>query len=76
MKNILLAAVFASALTTGAMAQTYEPSIPRDPPFGKGNADNDTFHQPSQASIGSWSAAYGSVNYGEQARAARRADHR
>jgi hypothetical protein len=46
MKRILLAAVFASALTTGAMAQTYDQSIPpRDPPFGKGNAENDTFHQ-------------------------------
>lgn len=47
MKKILLAAAFASALTAGAIAQTSDQSIlPRDPPFGKGNADNDTFHQP------------------------------
>jgi hypothetical protein len=48
MRTILLAAVFASALTAGAIAQTPDQSIPpRDPPFGKGNADNDTFHLPS-----------------------------
>jgi hypothetical protein len=52
MRTFLLAAVFASALTAGAMAQTYDSSIlPRDPPFGKGNADNDTFHQPSGADL-------------------------
>jgi len=76
MRTFVLAAIFASALTAGAMAQTYDPSIPpRDPPFGKGNADNDTFHQPSQA-IGSWGTAYGSMTYGEASRGARRSDHR
>lgn len=77
MRTFVLAAVFASALTAGAMAQTYDPSIPpRDPPFGKGNADNDTFHQPSQSNIGSWGTAYGSMTYGEASRGARRSDHR
>lgn len=51
MRTILLAAVFASALTAGAIAQTSDQSIPpRDPPFGKGNAENDTFHLPSGGS--------------------------
>jgi hypothetical protein len=50
MKTILLAIALASTLVSGAMAQTADPSIPpRDPPFGKGNADNDTFHQPYSA---------------------------
>jgi hypothetical protein len=63
MRTFVLAAVFASALTAGAIAQTYGPSIPRDPPFGKGNADNDTFHQPSQTD--GWRNARGSITYGE-----------
>jgi hypothetical protein len=64
MRTFLLAAVFASALTAGAIAQTYDPSIPpRDPPFGKGNADNDTFHQPGQTDT--WRNARGSMTYGE-----------
>jgi hypothetical protein len=47
MRTILLALAFASALSAGAIAQTSDQSIsPRDPPFGKGNAENDTFHQP------------------------------
>jgi hypothetical protein len=51
MRTILLAMVFASALTAGAIAQNSDQSIPpRDPPFGKGNADNDTFHLPSGGS--------------------------
>jgi hypothetical protein len=51
MRTILLAMVFASALTAGAIAQTSDQSIPpRDPPFGKGNAENDTFHLPSGGS--------------------------
>jgi hypothetical protein len=76
MRTFVLAAVFTSALTAGALAQTYEPSIPRDPPFGKGNADNDTFHQPSQTSIGSWGTAYGGTTYGDTSRATRRPDRR
>ena len=52
MRTFVLAAVFASALTASAIAQTYDPSIPpRDPAFGKGNADNDTFHRPSEADL-------------------------
>jgi hypothetical protein len=75
MRTLVLAAVFASALTAGAMAQTYDSSIPpRDPPFGKGNADNDTFHQPSQTD--SWRNARGSMTYGETWVGTRRPDHR
>lgn len=77
MKKLLFATLFASALTAGAIAQTYDPSIPpRDPAFGKGNADNDTFHLPSQSSIGSWGMANGSMTYGETAKGARRHDRR
>jgi hypothetical protein len=66
MRTFLLAAVFASALATGAIAQTYDPSIPpRDPAFGKGNADNDTFHQLSETDIRSWGNAYNRMTYGE-----------
>jgi hypothetical protein len=51
MKTILLAAALASTLMSGAIAQSADYSIsPRDPPFGKGNADNDTFHQPYSGS--------------------------
>ncbi len=47
MRTIFLALAFASVLSAGAIAQTSDQSIsPRDPPFGKGNAENDTFHQP------------------------------
>ena len=71
-RTFLLVAAFASALTAGAIAQTYDPSIPpRDPPFGKGNADNDTFHLPSQAGTGSWGTAYGSMIYGETSKGTR-----
>ena len=49
-KKFLLAAAFTSLLSVGAIAQTSNQSIPpRDPPFGKGNADNDTMHRPSAA---------------------------
>ena len=64
MRTFLLAAAFASALTAGAIAQTYDPSIPpRDPAFGKGNADNDTFHQLSETDLPR--NARGSITYGE-----------
>jgi hypothetical protein len=47
MRTFVLALAFASVLSAGAIAQSADQSIPpRDPPFGKGNADNDTFHQP------------------------------
>ena len=77
MKTFLLAAALASALSAGAIAQTYDPSIPpRDPAFGKGNADNDTFHQPSETSIRSWGNAYNRMNYGETSQGSRRLDRR
>jgi len=67
-KTFLLAVALASTLTAGAMAQTYDPS-PRDPPFGKGNPGNDTYHQPSQADLwshpDSWNTAGGYVNNGD-----------
>jgi hypothetical protein len=49
-KKFLLAAAFTSVFSVGAIAQTSNQGIPpRDPPFGKGNADNDTLHRPSSA---------------------------
>jgi hypothetical protein len=49
-KKFLLAAAFTSVFSVGAIAQTSNQSIPpRDPPYGKGNADNDTMHLPSSA---------------------------
>src|SRR5580704_5398217 len=51
-KKLLLAAAFTSVFSIGAIAQTSNQSIPpRDPPFGKGNADNDTMRLPSSAGI-------------------------
>ena len=53
-KFVLVAALggaLGCALGAGAIAQTLpRPNTdlaPRDPPFGKGNASNDTMHQPS-----------------------------
>ena len=47
-KKFLLAAAFTSAFSVGAIAQISNQSTPpRDPPFGKGNASNDTMHEPS-----------------------------
>jgi hypothetical protein len=64
MRTFLLAAVFASALTAGAIAQTADPNLlPRDPAFGKGTAENDTFHRPSETDT--WRNARGSMIYGE-----------
>jgi hypothetical protein len=48
-KKILLAAVFAAAFASVAIAQTGSSIPPRDPPFGKGNPDNETMHEPSSA---------------------------
>ena len=49
-KKFLLAAAFISVFSVGAIAQTSNQSIPpRDPPFGKGNADNDTMRPASSA---------------------------
>lgn len=67
-QKFLLAAALTTAFVTGAIAQTYDPS-PRDPPFGKGNPGNDTYHLPNQTDLwsrsDSWGAAGGSLNYGE-----------
>ena len=49
MKKIILAVAFASVFAAGAIAQSVPP---RDPPFGKGNAGNDTMHEPSSAGNG------------------------
>ena len=77
MKTFILAAAFASALTAGAIAQTYDSSIPpRDPAFGKGNADNDTFHQLSETDIRGWGNAYNRMTTGETPKVVRRSDHR
>ena len=51
MKKILLAAALTAAVVTGATAQTYYDPSPRDPPFGKGNPGNDTYHLPSQTDL-------------------------
>jgi hypothetical protein len=51
-KKFLLAAAFTSVFVVGAIAQTSNQSFPpRDPPFGKGNADNDTMHLPGSVAI-------------------------
>jgi hypothetical protein len=42
-KKFLLAAEFTSAYNSNNGLS------PRDPPFGKGNAENDTMHQPNSA---------------------------
>ena len=64
MRTFLLTAVFAAALTAGAIAQAADSSIPpRDPAFGKGNADNDTFHLLSETDLSR--NAHGSITYGE-----------
>jgi hypothetical protein len=77
MRTFLLAAAFASALTAGAIAQTYDSSLlPRDPAFGKGTAENDTFHRLSETDIRGWGTAYGSMTYGETSRGVRRPDRR
>jgi hypothetical protein len=47
-KKFVLAVAFASAFVAGAIAQT-SGLAPRDPPFGKGDASNDTMNEPSSA---------------------------
>jgi hypothetical protein len=63
-KKLLLAAALSSAFVTGAIAQTYDPS-PRDPPFGKGNPGNDTFHRTNQTDfwgpVDRWGVSSGNV---------------
>ncbi len=60
MKKFVLAIAFASALATGAIAQT-SGVAPRDPPFGKGDAGNDTMHQASSAGSARHSASNQSI---------------
>lgn len=73
MKKFLLAVALSSAFVTGAIAQTYDPS-PRDPPFGKANPDNDTFHLPNQTDlwgpVDTWGVSGGSVTNVETSRGA------
>jgi hypothetical protein len=63
-RKILLAAALTSAFITGAVAQSYDPS-PRDPPFGKGNPGNDTYHLPNQADLNGWGTTSGNATYGD-----------
>ena len=51
MRTFLLAAALTAAVVTGATAQTYYDPSPRDPPFGKGNPGNDTYHLPNQTDL-------------------------
>ena len=62
-KKFLLAAALTS-FVTGAMAQTYYDPSPRDPPFGKGNPGNDTYHLPNQSDLG-WGTTSNNVTYGD-----------
>src|ERR1700722_6451123 len=63
-RTFLLAAALTAAVVTGATAQTYYDPSPRDPPFGKGNPGNDTYHLPNQTDLG-WGASSGNVTYGD-----------
>ena len=60
MKKFVLAIAFASALTASAIAQT-SGLAPRDPPFGKGDAGNDTMHEASSAGSARYSASNQSI---------------
>jgi hypothetical protein len=69
-RKLLLAAAFASALTSGALAQTPDSSVPpRDPPFGKAALGNDTMHLPSSA--GTRSAAVDGASKSEAPKVAK-----
>ena len=51
-KQFVLVAALGCAMMACSAAQTYSASShqlipPRDPPYGKGNAGNDTMHRPS-----------------------------
>jgi hypothetical protein len=61
-RTFLLAAALTAAVVTGATAQTYYDPSPRDPPFGKGNPGNDTYHLPNQTDLG-WGASSGNMTY-------------
>jgi hypothetical protein len=67
-KKFLLAAALTAAVVTGATAQTYYDPSPRDPPFGKGNPGNDTYHLPNQTDLWNQSERWGtagSTTYGD-----------
>jgi hypothetical protein len=64
-KKFLLAAALTAAVVTGATAQTYYDPSPRDPPFGKGNPGNDTYHLPNQADLSGWGTTGGNATYGD-----------
>ena len=64
-KKFLLAAALTAAVVTGATAQTYYDPSPRDPPFGKGNPGNDTYHLPNQADLSGWGTTSGNATYGD-----------
>ncbi|WP_298259685.1 hypothetical protein [Bradyrhizobium sp.] len=53
MKKLFLIAALGSLLAACSVAETTHQAnadlVPRDPPFAKGNASNDTFHLPGQA---------------------------
>jgi hypothetical protein len=52
-KKFLLAIAFTSVFAAGAMAQSSGQGVtPRDPPFGRGDASNDTMHEPNSAGSG------------------------
>src|ERR1700723_4004281 len=63
-RTFLLAAALTAAVVRGATAQTYYDPSPRDPPFGKGNPGNDTYHLPNQTDLG-WGASSGNMTYGD-----------
>jgi hypothetical protein len=62
-KKVLLAAALTAAVVTGATAQTYYDPSPRDPPFGKGNPGNDTYHLPNQADLSGWGTTGSNAAY-------------
>ena len=64
LRTFLLAAALTAVVVTGATAQTYYDPSPRDPPFGKGNPGNDTYHLPNQTDLG-WGTSSANVTYGD-----------
>ena len=54
-KKLLLIAALGSLLAACSVAETTHQAdaglMPRDPPYAKGNASNDTFHQAGQAPV-------------------------
>ena len=48
MKKLLLTVAFSALFGASAIAQNSYPVPPRDPPFGKGNLDNNTEREPNR----------------------------